>query len=497
MNDYPSIKRGLIETCTKSGTIYQKKELIGYGSHASVYRYVNMSTGKNVSIKIYVYPQVYRYGWRSKLHQQESFLRQEIYLMCSIQHPNILACTDMYYRREYRSIDFGIVSEMATCDFTALLKSRRVNVDSRRNYMQQFLTSITFLHKCGYLHCDLKLCNLLYYQETDNLKLADFGMCLSRTKYKKGDIRLAGLHCSPVSTRAPELLDHSYVLRTEYKEFWLALPEGLRTDPSIDDIYKCECYSIGHVLLELYLWRDVEIFESKELWGYELERRILLIRSKYLTCTVEQPFQEDLEHTIASLMDLNPETRLTKLDIIPWKVDVEGNQRLPSISSLPIEYKEEIKKGIHYLYIDLVRRRERIYTLGQVLGLYYRILSSNPLLIFQTDKVAICSINLVTIKKTISMGDEQVGMENMDYVMELMLNKFLELDGLIYTSTIDTLTEDSYLAWKSLTYYVEPELMMEYTPSKYFEIISPSPEVKRIDFHSDLLTYVSTYGELC
>lgn len=495
-----------IETYSRSGAVYQKKELLGYGTYASVFRYINLATQKDVAIKIYVYPQVYKNTWRSRLHQTECLIRQEIYIMTSIQHPYILSCDDLYYRKEYKSIDFGIVINVATYDFSVYMRSMPTTNKLRKKYMEQFLSAISFLHKSGYLHCDLKVDNILYYKATDSLKLSDFGVCISRAKYRAGDIRKVDLHCSPVSTRAPELLEYSITLKEKYKSFWSKVPPGIIRDPNITDLYRCECYSIGNVLLGLNLWRDIGIFETQEMWTMDFDQRLGWINKKYI-----HEDEQDVEvcKTIARLMDFNPETRLTDLDSISWKIEVECVHITPPVTS-PISIfssdevigqemmdsrLESLSVGIKYLYSELVRQRERIYTLGQVLGLYHRIMADDPTLIQHPIKIAICSIYMIIIRKSFTIKSDKSINEDMDTIMELMLQKFMQLNGIIYTSTIDTLTTDSYLAWKSLVYYINPKLMSKYTPIEYLNSI-PNSDIERIDIHSELQTYVEQYGEL-
>eukprot|EP00586_Coscinodiscus_wailesii_P012760 CAMPEP_0172520576 /NCGR_PEP_ID=MMETSP1066-20121228/292086_1 /TAXON_ID=671091 /ORGANISM="Coscinodiscus wailesii, Strain CCMP2513" /LENGTH=637 /DNA_ID=CAMNT_0013303363 /DNA_START=32 /DNA_END=1945 /DNA_ORIENTATION=- len=133
--------------------------------------------------------------------------REEIYIMCQIDHPNIIRLEEVYESSEciYLVMEvccggelFDCLDDQPDCHYTE---------EQTQVIVKQMLAALQYLHSKGIIHRDLKLENFLFCTDGDDLKLKliDFGL----SKFIKVGELSDELVGTPY-TVSPELLRRQY-----------------------------------------------------------------------------------------------------------------------------------------------------------------------------------------------------------------------------------------------------------------------------------------------
>ncbi|OMJ84128.1 hypothetical protein SteCoe_14819 [Stentor coeruleus] len=148
--------------------IYCLKKVIGQGSFGIVRKGARIDNPKfRVAIKTIT---------KSKIKDDPTQLKNEVEILSSIDHPNIVKLYD-YFDEEYF---FNIVTEYCYGGelFEVIIHNGRLNEALVSKYMKKMTRAINHLHKNNICHRDLKPQNFLF-ESTDKdaeLKLIDFGL---------------------------------------------------------------------------------------------------------------------------------------------------------------------------------------------------------------------------------------------------------------------------------------------------------------------------------
>lgn len=146
-----------------SGLRWKKGEQIGKGSYGKVYVGFDNQTGGMLAIKEITFGKNVE-----KLHE----LRNEINLMRSLRHKNVVA----YTGAEVRDQTLYILTEWVPGGslLTMLEKFTKLHVNVIRVYTKQLLDGLAYLHANNVIHRDIKCANILV-DDQGIVKLADFG----------------------------------------------------------------------------------------------------------------------------------------------------------------------------------------------------------------------------------------------------------------------------------------------------------------------------------
>lgn len=190
------------------GRRYLVLELIGQGGMGQVYRALDRLTGQTVALKRVLrsgvgraqsMPTAQLSGGGPQLSYARC-LEQEFRLLATLRHPNIISV-----------IDYGFDEQLQpffTMDLLAgarpiLPLARSLPEPSRIELLIQLLHALSYLHRRGVLHRDLKPKNLQVVPKSDGgytLKVVDFGLSSGPEQVPYSEL------CGTLAYMAPELL---------------------------------------------------------------------------------------------------------------------------------------------------------------------------------------------------------------------------------------------------------------------------------------------------
>ena len=259
---------------------YKKLNFLGEGSFAAVYRVQNRITDSIRAMKI-----INKSASCSPEDDKEIF--NEINILRTLDHPNILKIFEFYSNKE----SYSIVTELCSGGelFQEIVDKGPFNENYSAYVMFQILSAINYCHNMKIVHRDLKPENILIVDRDKNnfprIKICDFG---TSKMFEKGAIQRKLVGSSYYI--APE------VLKKHYDE-------------------KCDLWSCGVILYILLSGRppfggenDKEIMERVALGKYDIQ---------------SSPFNKVSKSgidLIQKLLIMDPKKRISAQDALlhPW-----------------------------------------------------------------------------------------------------------------------------------------------------------------------------------
>lgn len=201
----------VVVSAAKQNLVWTRGRLIGCGGFAKVYVGLDSNSGKLIAGKEFSFTD------ENTAEAKAKILRNEISVMKSLQHPNIVR----YLGADRHKTDFYIFMEyVAGGSIAGMLKEfGPLNEELTLNFTRQVVCGLSYLHDNGIIHRDIKGANVLV--TVDGVaKLADFGS-------------------------AQLITEVSGQLGTPY---WMA-PEVVRNEPSQGSAV--DIWAVGCLVLEL------------------------------------------------------------------------------------------------------------------------------------------------------------------------------------------------------------------------------------------------------
>ncbi|XP_072178291.1 NUAK family SNF1-like kinase 1 [Diadema setosum] len=144
---------------------YRFEKTLGKGTYGKVKLATEISTGNQVAIKSIP---------KNKIEDPEDMrrIRQEIELMSTLDHPNIVNIYEVFESKE----KIVIVMEYASGgELYEFIDSNSTPVEEVQRIFRQIVSALAYCHLNNIVHRDLKLENVLLDQDGD-AKIADFGL---------------------------------------------------------------------------------------------------------------------------------------------------------------------------------------------------------------------------------------------------------------------------------------------------------------------------------
>ncbi|XP_039238671.1 uncharacterized protein LOC113990269 isoform X12 [Pipra filicauda] len=143
---------------------YTLKQQIGQGAFGAVFRGVDIATGGQVAIK--------KIFLRDRKNKRELVLN-EVSLLSSMRHPNIIRYIDSYLFNE----ELWIVMEYVEgCPLSTVVSKQALEEEMIASISRECLKALDFLHSILVIHRDIKSDNILLGID-GSVKLIDFGFC--------------------------------------------------------------------------------------------------------------------------------------------------------------------------------------------------------------------------------------------------------------------------------------------------------------------------------
>ncbi|KAG0125753.1 kinase-like domain-containing protein [Tuber indicum] len=174
---------------------YDLGQQLGSGHFATVHLAVDKKSGQEFAVKIFR-------KRRNEDKSKTSGLQQEIAVLMSVNHPNILCLRGTYDEDDgvYLVLELAREGEL----FNYIIRNTKLSeVDTRKVFVQLF-NGLKYLHERNIVHRDIKPENILLCDTDLTVKLADFGLA----KIIGEDSFTTSL-CGTPSYVAPEILEPS------------------------------------------------------------------------------------------------------------------------------------------------------------------------------------------------------------------------------------------------------------------------------------------------
>ena len=142
---------------------YHVTALVGEGSFGKVYKARRKFSGQTCAMKF-----ILKHG---KSEKDIRNLRQEIEILRSLRHENIIQMLDTFETKN----EFCVVTEFARGElFEVLEDDKRMPEDEVRSIAKQLVRALHYLHSNRIIHRDMKPQNILIGAQ-GQVKLCDFG----------------------------------------------------------------------------------------------------------------------------------------------------------------------------------------------------------------------------------------------------------------------------------------------------------------------------------
>ncbi|KAL8286801.1 hypothetical protein RQP46_004329 [Phenoliferia psychrophenolica] len=174
---------------------YQLGECIGRGQFGSVYRALNLNSGRVVAVK--------RIQLAGKSEEEVNQLSNEVAMLKSLVHPGVVKYEGVVRTEHYVNIILEYVengSLQKTIKHFGELPESLV-----ASYVVKILEGLDYLHSSQVVHCDLKAANILS-TKTGNIKLSDFGVSLNLNAVQNIKQDVADVQGTP-NWMAPEVIE--------------------------------------------------------------------------------------------------------------------------------------------------------------------------------------------------------------------------------------------------------------------------------------------------
>lgn len=154
---------------------YELGGLIGRGGMADVYRGVDTRLGRTVAVKL-LRPDMARDP------QFQARFKREAQAVASLNHSSIVAIYDTGEHLVHDGSEDNVRVPYIVMEFVEgktirdLIRAHDVTIDQAIDYCLGVLGALEYSHKAGIVHRDIKPANVMYCENTNSVKVMDFGI---------------------------------------------------------------------------------------------------------------------------------------------------------------------------------------------------------------------------------------------------------------------------------------------------------------------------------
>lgn len=159
---------------------YKKLYKLGEGEYGKVYKVERISDGKLFAMKTYT---------------SDTPDINEIDILCTFKHPNMLYCVDCFYDTKD---GLCVILPLAEYDLQEYITQKHpsgLSIGKCKSVLFQLASAVQFMHTNNIYHCDIKPQNILLYN--NEIMLADFGMSFLNLQGK-------GMRCGTLGYASPQ-----------------------------------------------------------------------------------------------------------------------------------------------------------------------------------------------------------------------------------------------------------------------------------------------------
>lgn len=175
---------------------YRILQQLGKGHFATVYLCIERTTGYKYAVKKFE-----RRMGDSQRSQTEG-LQQEIAVLMSVSHPNVLCLKDNFEESDgvYLVLELAAEGEL----FNWIVARQKLTEAETRKVFVQLFQGVKYLHERNIVHRDIKPENILLTDKNLSVKIADFGLAKII-----GEASFTTTLCGTPSYVAPEILENT------------------------------------------------------------------------------------------------------------------------------------------------------------------------------------------------------------------------------------------------------------------------------------------------
>ena len=273
-------------------------EVIGRSKHSVVYKGRKKKT-------------IQYYGVKSVEKSQRPYILQEVKILLSLKHPNVMGFYSWYETSNHLwlILEYCVGGDL----LTLLRQDKKLPETSIHDFGRDLLSALHALHSRGIVHCDLKPSNVLL-DENGRVKLGGFGLARMASdivkQYKSvasslHEKKKRGTPCY----MAPELLKGDFNCHSFASDFW----------------------SLGCILYECAAGHPPFVSSSLNT----LVESIL-----HENVNVSSNFSKEFKDLLERCLTKNPTERITWNEILDhpfWKSSISSNRSNISARSIPNE----------------------------------------------------------------------------------------------------------------------------------------------------------------
>ena len=151
--------------------LYKTGKLLGKGSYAEVRLATRISDEQRVAIKSF--PNI-----TANTQQSNKVIQNEIRVLKSVNHPNIIKLIDIVVSKEYTHLVLEYCEGINLYELMHNRNGRGLSENVARRIFIQLLDAVNYLHSCNIYHRDLKLDNVMI-DRNGKITLIDFGFAIT------------------------------------------------------------------------------------------------------------------------------------------------------------------------------------------------------------------------------------------------------------------------------------------------------------------------------